>query len=295
MAAKSGRNSVVQILIGAGADVNATGNNAALYKSTSLHMAAQNGHVDVVKTLVGKGAHVNARMTIGTSSLFVAAENGKFDVVDFLLKSKAAVNFRNVHGVNAVGAAARGQHIPVIRRLVSSGGRVNVKMKKDGKTPLHHAVKEGKSAVVGALLDAGGDWTIEDDAGVTPMDIAQKERSFDIIKLIGQHEAERARKGSSSSSASKQKKSESTDNVETEKEEEEEEEVEEEEEEEGDSDLPQVVMVSRIMFEGEKYLLDKSSFLVYSSNIEDPEVVGSWTEEGGVVLGVPEEEDRDEL
>ena len=290
MAAKSGRDSVVQILIDAGADINATGNSAVLYKSTALHMASQNGHLAVVKALVEKGAHVNARMTIGTSSLFVAAENGKFEVVDFLLKSKAAVNFRNVHGVNAVGAAARGQHIPVIRRLYSSGGRVNVKMKKDGKTPLHYAVMEGKSAVVGALLEAGGDWTVEDDNGITPISIAQKERSFDIIKLIGKHEAEGARKGSKGGGSSDSAATHHT----TRKDQKDVPEERDEEEEEGDGDLPQVVMVSRIMFEGKKYLLDKGSRLVYSNDMETPEVVGSWTEEGGVLLGVPKEEGSEE-
>ena len=106
MAAKSGRDSIVTILLDARADINHTG-TATLFKSTAIHMAAQAGHAAVVKTLVGRGANVNARMSIGTSVLFVAAESGNVETVEFLLKHKAAVNFRNVHGINAVGAAAR--------------------------------------------------------------------------------------------------------------------------------------------------------------------------------------------
>jgi hypothetical protein len=44
------------------------------------------------------------------------------------------------------------------------------------------------------------------------------------------------------------------------------------------------------MHEGQQYLVDKGNGLVYSNNIEDPEVVGSWSEEGGVFMTPPEEE-----
>jgi hypothetical protein len=45
------------------------------------------------------------------------------------------------------------------------------------------------------LLEGGGDWTVADVNGNTPFSIAQKERNFDILKLFGKFEADRARRG----------------------------------------------------------------------------------------------------
>ena len=188
------------------------------------------------------------------------------------------------------------QHIPVIRKLVSAGGRVNVKDKKDGKTPLHYSVMESRSAVVGALLEGGGDWTVPDVNGNTPFSIAQKERNFDILKLFGKFEADRSKRGdppfgsdatgaappgakqsSGSAGAGAGASAASA------------------EEEDGDADLPQVVRVARLMHEGTQYLVDKGNGVLYSNDMEDPEVVGSWSAEGGVVVAPPGGNDGEEV
>ena len=45
---------------------------------------------------------------------------------------------------------------------------------KYGSTPLHYAVKRGKSANIQPLLDAGADAKAKNEEGKTPWDLAQK-------------------------------------------------------------------------------------------------------------------------
>jgi hypothetical protein len=216
---------------------------------------------------------------------------GHHSVVEYLLEQQATVNYRNVHGINAVVAAARGQHLGVLRTLLKKGGRPNVQLKADGNTALHVATAAEHSAVVAVLLEGGADPRITNEEGLTPTAIAQKKRNFEIIKLLGKYEKagdavspagqwggssgggggesgeQRSTKGGTSGvpvadvgGAAK-------------------------EEEEGDEELPQVVMVGRMVHEGTTYLVDRGgSGKVYSNNIEDPEEVGTWTKAGGVVL-----------
>jgi len=258
MAARHGRDKIAQFLIDNKVDVSTVGTNK-VYQATALHLAAQHGHVKVVKLLLKHGANINCRLTLGVSPLFAAAEAGNAEVVAYLLKKGAAVNFRNVHGANAVLAAARGQHLPIIRALVSRGGRVNVQLKETLKTALHLAVSDGRSAVAAALLEAGADPTIKDKDGATPRSIAQKKRNFELVKLLGKYEAEFAQKMATPIEP-------------------------EPEAEEGDEDLPQVVRVSRVRQDGEAYLVDKNTGIVYENNMEDPQQIGTWTQAGGVVL-----------
>ena len=115
MAAKSGRNSVVQILIGAGADVNATGNNAALYKSTSLHMAAQNGHAGVVRLLAETGATLDVSFKEESGDTWDAHEAALMNDHDKLAEALEAWT-ANPSLIRT--AVKRGQRYRVTKRLV---------------------------------------------------------------------------------------------------------------------------------------------------------------------------------
>jgi len=41
--------------------------------------------------------------------------------------------------------------------------------------------------------------------------------------------------------------------------------------------------------EGETYLVDRATGVVYSNNLEDPTAVGTWSADGGVVISAEEE------
>lgn len=175
--------------------------------------------------------------------------------------------------MNALAAAAAGQHVGTVRALAKAGARVTTR-DRNGTTPLHVAAKAGVSVVAAALLELGADPTVANDDGDTPADLARRKRDFDMVKLLGKYEAERAAKGLDAAGGGEAERKKAAA-------------AEEEEEEE---EPPQVVMVSRVKHEGEMYLVDKRTGIVYSNNLDDPSQIGTWSQEKGVVLGAPKAE-----
>eukprot|EP00039_Didymoeca_costata_P014863 m.245744 g.245744 ORF g.245744 m.245744 type:complete len:854 (-) comp16109_c3_seq10:48-2609(-) len=277
VAAQAGRAKNIELLLDEGADLNVT--CCPPYKATALYNAAQNGCLDCVKTLLARGANVNVRLTHGNTPLMAAAERGHVEVAKHLLSMKATINFRDIHGRNAAILAIMGKHLNLFRMLISAGGRVNVKL-KDGSTVLHGAVKDGSSAIVGALLEAGADMYAKDKNEVSPLEMAQQKRDFELLKLFGKYEGKHDKNKAPSSekykNAADKKEESCAKDKSCEKD--------EEDKEEGDDELPQVVRVSRVMHQGKQYLVDKGSGIVYSNNIEDPQEIGKWTEKEGVIL-----------
>ena len=75
-AAQEGHTAVVDLLLAAGASVNA----CPLSNATALYNAANGGHVDVVQRLVTTGADVDLRTSSGSTPLHAAANNGHTEV-----------------------------------------------------------------------------------------------------------------------------------------------------------------------------------------------------------------------
>lgn len=262
MAARAGSEAAVQALLKAGADVQAKGSQR-IFQATAMLLGSQGGHLGVVKMLVDAGAKIDGRLTLGVSPIYAAAERGHIAVVEYLLMKKATLSFRNVYGMTALYAAAANQHIGVMRVLIKARARLNTK-NKEGTTALHHAVEQGRTVIAGVLLDAGADWSIEDGNGMTIAQIAQKKRDFDMVKLLGKYQnTPRVPDGAESSDGAAA--------------------------DEPDEDLPQVVAVGRIKHEGETYLVDRATGVVYSNNLDDPTAVGTWSADGGVVISAEEE------
>ncbi len=103
-AAKHGDMTAVTALTAMGADVNTrepdTGNS-------SLHAAAWQGSVQAVEVLVKAGAAVNATNHQGLTALMTAASEGHLEVVRFLLSKGAGVDAVNRAGHTALWLAIR--------------------------------------------------------------------------------------------------------------------------------------------------------------------------------------------
>lgn len=85
-AAGSGNFEVVQLLLEAGADKNATKPNG----ETALHAAAEKGHHEVARVLLEAGANKDAAdMRTASTALHLAARYGHYQVVQRLLEAQA--------------------------------------------------------------------------------------------------------------------------------------------------------------------------------------------------------------
>ena len=122
LAAYCGYENIAALLLIAGADVSARSDAAG--KSTPLTAACDNwGALELVKDLVGAGADVNARGEDGGSALAEAAYSGSLEIVAYLLSKGADVNPRNKRGMTPLDIAMGREHVRVAKFLREHGGK----------------------------------------------------------------------------------------------------------------------------------------------------------------------------
>ena len=171
----------IALLLAAGADPNA----ADGYGHTTLHLLLAHWEGDgaivriAVPALLDAGANVNARDTQGRAPLHAAvraaglaraSRQDAIHLVRLLLGAGADVNARThlgespLHIVASVFQRDATVVTPVVSALLEAGAEIDART-NDGRTPLLAAVQADRAAAVMALLDAGADPTLRDDAG----------------------------------------------------------------------------------------------------------------------------------
>jgi hypothetical protein len=157
-----GHNTVVQLLLDRGADVNAQGGEYG----NALQAASAEGHELVVKLLLNKGADVNAQGGDYCNALYVASYRGHEQVVKMLLNKGADVNEQGGLFSNALQAASAEGHEQVVKTLLDKGAEVNARGGHYGSA-LQAASWGGHEQVVKILLDVGAHQRREDDPVLT--------------------------------------------------------------------------------------------------------------------------------
>ncbi|XP_012505296.1 PREDICTED: ankyrin repeat and SOCS box protein 3 [Propithecus coquereli] len=140
LAASQGHWKIVQILLEAGADPNAT----TLEETTPLFLAVENAQIDVLRLLLRHGANVNGSHSMcGWNSLHQAA---------FQVTSEFIIHFH----VNCVFYPFKMTVLYSFCFLLASGANVNCQA-LDKATPLFIAAQEGHTKCVELLLSSGAD------------------------------------------------------------------------------------------------------------------------------------------
>lgn len=178
-AVENGPPALVLFLLSNGADVNA---DADL--GTPLWIAAKAGRNQIVELLIDHGANVDAKHD-GLTPLFWPVWNGRIDIVKLLMARGAEVNVADHSGRTPFERAVANNRLEIARLLAASRG-------EGGKTPLHWAVEHGRQLMVHNLLKNGARVGVKDDAGRTPLDIAQAladndRRAKTILLLLEEH------------------------------------------------------------------------------------------------------------
>ena len=123
IAAFEGYHTCLDLLIKAGADVNALTSSG----ETPLILASRNGHLQCVSLLTLANADKNvAENKYGNTALMAAVDGGFFEVVDAFLSTGADVNAVNKHGQSALSKAQtkRDYYITVQKERELSGQNV---------------------------------------------------------------------------------------------------------------------------------------------------------------------------
>lgn len=155
-AAEHGRRGVVRALIRAGVDLGAPRRDDG---ATALHMAAMSGYGDICASLIRAGADVEVRTPRGMSPLHFAAiggSTGTNNAVDVLLELGADIDGADYQGWTAVVHASYVHEPDMIEYLLSKGASLAVR-DLNGDTPLHHAMHNGMEAHVRTMLKYGAD------------------------------------------------------------------------------------------------------------------------------------------
>ncbi|CAG2000637.1 unnamed protein product [Fusarium graminearum] len=157
-AAQNGHKAVVELLLVAGADVNATA-TATEDGRTALQAAAWGGHLEVIEKLLAAGADANA------AALQAAAEGGHLEVIEKLLAAGADAN------AAALQAAAEGGHLEVVEKLLAAGADANA-------AALQAAAEGGHLEVVEKLLAAGA------DANAAALEAAAEGGDLEVVEKL---------------------------------------------------------------------------------------------------------------
>jgi ankyrin repeat protein/nucleoside phosphorylase len=161
----SGRDAVVKLLLEAGAKVDAKDHCGR----TPLSCAAEKGYQAPVLLLHEAGAEIDARDNIGRAPLSWAAGAGYEALVRLLLEAKAEVDIADYNGRTALSRAAEQGSKTVVSQLLENGADINSK-DRSGRTPLSWSAARGHGPVVELLLKNGPDVDSKDnDSGQTPL------------------------------------------------------------------------------------------------------------------------------
>ena len=91
--------------------------------NTALHLAAFHNRVDAARVLLGAGAQVNATNALAVTPLMLAAQAGSSQVVKLLLKGGADTTIRDARGRTALKWAKKTRHYEIAMRIAFAAAR----------------------------------------------------------------------------------------------------------------------------------------------------------------------------
>jgi ankyrin repeat protein len=191
--------SLVEQLLDASVDVNATRCTRNVHDQTALHYAAANGSLQVAAALIERNANIDAISAKHNTPVLLAAANDRFGVVVHLINAKANISLTNSAGQSVLHYAAAFKRVESVQLLIKHTANVNAH-DQNLMTPLHRAVVAGSIEAVHALLDAKAMIDVQDREHRTPLDIAVANDRKDIIQALSYVQSKQPRTNASANS-----------------------------------------------------------------------------------------------
>lgn len=177
-AAWNGNLEMVEILVDAGADV-----NAKFADRTIMHEVASRGNLETAKYLLSKGAPFDEKNASGKTPFFSATYNAEEETALWLLELGADPNVipKNSKLSTPLFYAAAKWQPKLVKALINKGVNVNVTEDLES-TPLHLVAGMGNVEIALLLINAGADVNAINEFGWTPLYCAVSASSliFDV-------------------------------------------------------------------------------------------------------------------
>ncbi|KAL4997450.1 ankyrin repeat-containing domain protein [Aspergillus recurvatus] len=183
LAARQGATGAVKLLL-AHPDIDI--NHPDSGGSTALTGAAEEGYYDVVGALLDAGADTEVQQEGSNGTAIMRAiDNGHASIVQLLVDRGANVHHKDVFDRGLLHSAAVNRQAEILRILLKHDPTLDVNMQDvHGKTTLHDIARRGDLETVDVLLEAGGDPTIKDNHGRTPILVAHESHHPAILEMF---------------------------------------------------------------------------------------------------------------
>jgi len=182
-AASIGSTEMVQLLLGAGANINHQDNN---FEMTPLNTAVAQGHLDLAIMLVNYGANIFIANNSGMTPLLFACQEEAISTnfIRLLLENGAEVNAQNNRLDSPLILAVRNnRNNNVIFLLIQYGAEVNLQ-NFGGMTAFMFAVDHSNIGMVILLLQNGADHSLSTNEGVTALMLAAAHNNINMVTLL---------------------------------------------------------------------------------------------------------------
>jgi ankyrin repeat protein len=214
LAVQKNRIDIAQLLINAGANINALDHMHNTLLNTAV---AQHAPIETIQFLIKNKANPNLKNSQGFAPIHFAIRSGKPEIIDLLLDNGSdreiktgypeltplclALSNKNYdlvklllrRGVKSdypycvaptlLHYAARENDIKLMDLILEYNGNKNSKDDKD-RTPMHYAASYGHAKIVDLLLKNKADFNVQDKWSKKPIDFARENASFEIVELL---------------------------------------------------------------------------------------------------------------
>lgn len=149
----------------------------------AFRTAAANGSIELVQLLLDAGADIDATDTWCSTALLAAAKHDNIDVLQLLLDVGAEIEATDCWANTALLAAAKYDNRVAIQILLDAGADIDAK-DDFSRSLLQIVSKHGNSETVELLLDTGADIDATDICGVTALHAVTEEGNIELVRLL---------------------------------------------------------------------------------------------------------------
>uniref|UniRef100_A0A1I7W1Z3 ANK_REP_REGION domain-containing protein n=1 Tax=Loa loa TaxID=7209 RepID=A0A1I7W1Z3_LOALO len=178
-AARRGYKPIIELLLDAGAELDAVG----MYGSTALMMATRGNFIGIVKLLLSREPNINTVDQNGLSPLAIAAREGYVEIASMFIQLGAYVNAVDRFGNSILAGAVRSGNVEIVKMLLEKHADVNAR-DSENRTALHLAIDKSFMDIAVALLEKKPNLEIRNKDGDTPLLRAVKNRHVGFCQLL---------------------------------------------------------------------------------------------------------------